>query len=644
MRFPLFILEVDIWMEKMEEQLFEQLQLFRVLMDNIPNPVYYKNVDGIYLGYNKAFQEYLGLKHANHVGKTVFDLPISKEEAMLHHQTDVQLIRQSGSIMYEASVTCPDKPVRYIIVKKSVFKKTDGSPGGIIGVITDITDFKKTEEALKESKARFEDLSKASFEAVIFLENGVITDANRRFNELFGYDNSEIIGKAGLDIIIPGGIVASMKTTENENRESYETMGQKKDGTTFPIEIHPRELHIRGKSVKIYVIRDLTEQKNMEGEILKSRNLQSIGTLAGGIAHDFNNLLMAIVGNISLARMSVGQDGKIGEFLNEAERIAFMGKNLTQQLLTFSRSGDSVRKVVFLGSILRETTEKILGNSSIRARYLIPMDLFPVEIDEDQMKQVFQNMIMNAKEAMPSGGTIVISCENVNITPQNKLPLIKEDHVRISIHDEGIGIPEENMQKIFDPYFTTKGMGSQKGVGLGLSICYSIVKNHNGHIQVDSVPGKGTTFQIYLPASKKDIIEVCIEEKRPRNGKGRILIMDDEEMILKIAKELLQLMGYEVTTAESGEEALGFYRQAMELKTPFDVVILDLAIPGGMGGKDVIRELIAFDPHVKAIVSSGYLNDPVVKDHKRHGFAGILTKPYEAAELDEKLQNIMRNR
>jgi CheY-like chemotaxis protein len=353
---------------------------------------------------------------------------------------------------------------------------------------------------------------------------------------------------------------------------------------------------------------------------------------------------MAIVGNISLARMSVGQDGKIGEFLNEAERIAFMGKNLTQQLLTFSRSGDSVRKVVFLGNILRETTEKVLGNSSIRARHLIPMDLFPVEVDEDQMKQVFQNVIINAKEAMSSGGTIIISCENVNITPQNKLPLIKEDHVRISIHDEGVGIPEENMSKIFDPYFTTKGMGPQKGVGLGLSICYSIVKNHNGHIQVDSIPGKGTTFQIYLPASKKDIIEVCIEEKKPSRGKGRILIMDDEEMILKIAKELLQIMGYEVTTAESGEEALGFYRQAMELKTPFDAVILDLAIPGGMGGKEVIQELIAFDPHVKAIVSSGYLNDPVVKDYKRHGFAGMLTKPYEASELDKKLQDVMGNR
>ena len=254
------------------------------------------------------------------------------------------------------------------------------------------------------------------------------------------------------------------------------------------------------------------------------------------------------------------------------------------------------------------------------------MDLFPVEVDEDQMKQVIQNMVMNAKEAMPSGGTIVISCENVNVTPQNKLPLIKEDHVKISIHDEGIGIPEENISKIFDPYFTTKGMGSQKGVGLGLAICYSIIRNHNGYILVDSAPGKGTTFQIYLPATKKDIIEVCIEEKVVRHGKGRVLVMDDEEMILKIAKELLQFMGYEVTTAQSGEETIGFYRQAMELKKPFDAVVLDLAIPGGMGGKEVMQELIAIDPHVKAIISSGYLNDPVVKDFKRYGFSGYAYK------------------
>ena len=545
---------------------------------------------------------------------------------------------------YEASASCPDNPIRYTIAKKATFHKADGTIGGIVGVITDITELKKAEEALKESKARFKDLSEASFETVVFIENGIIIDVNQRFYEMFGYDDNEIIGRDALDFIAPGVRTLSKEMIAAQNGETYETMGLKKDGTTFPIEVHPRELHLRGRNIRISVIRDLTEQKNMEEEVLKSKNLQSVGTLAGGIAHDFNNLLMAIVGNISLAKMSVSQDGKITEFLNEAERIAFMGKNLTQQLLTFSRSGDPVRKIVFIGTMLRDVTDKILGSSPIRPRYIIPMDLFPVEVDEDQMKQVIRNMVMNAKEAMPSGGTIVISCENVNITPQNKLPLIKEDHVKISIRDEGIGIPEENMSKIFDPYFTTKGMGSQKGVGLGLAICYSIVRNHNGYILVDSVPGKGTTFQIYLPATKKDIIEVCIEEKVVRHGKGRVLVMDDEEMILKIAKELLQLMGYEVTTAQNGEETIGFYRQAMELKKPFDAVVLDLAIPGGMGGKEVMQELIAIDPHVKAIISSGYLNDPVVRDFKRYGFLGMLTKPYEANELDDKLQNIIKTR
>jgi signal transduction histidine kinase/ActR/RegA family two-component response regulator len=427
-----------------------------------------------------------------------------------------------------------------------------------------------------------------------------------------------------------------------QSGETYETIGLKKDGTQFPIEIRPRELHLRGRNIRISVIRDLTEQKNMEEEVLKSKNLQSVGTLAGGIAHDFNNLLMAIVGNISLAKMNTSQDGKITEFLSEAERIAFMGKNLTQQLLTFSRSGEQIRKIVMIGTILREVTDKLLGSSPVRPRYNIPMDLFPVEVDEDQMKQVIRNMVMNAKEAMPSGGTIVISCENVNITPQNKLPLIKEDHVKISIHDEGVGIPEENLSKIFDPYFTTKGMGSQKGVGLGLAICYSIIRNYNGDILVDCAPGKGTTFQIYLHATKKDIIEVCIEEKVVKHGKGRVLIMDDEEMILKIARELLQFMGYEVTTAQSGEETIGFYKQAMELKKPFDAVVLDLAIPGGMGGKEVMHELITIDPHVKAIISSGYLNDQVVKDFKNYGFSGMLTKPYEANELDDKLRSIIK--
>ena len=549
-------------MEKTEEQ----LQLFLALMDNIPNPVYYKDTKGMYLGYNKAFQDYFSLDYDSYVGKTVFDLPISREEAMLHHKADVELIQLSGSKTYEAPVKCSDNSMRYTISKKAIFKKADGTIGGIVGIITDITELKKTEEALKESKARFEDLSEASFETIIFIENGVIIDVNKRFHEMFDYNDNEVIGRNAVDFIVPEARTLSKEMIATQNGETYKTMGLKKDGTTFPIEVHLRELHLKERNIRISVIRDLTEQKNMEEEILKSKNLQSVGTLAGGIAHDFNNLLMAIVGNISLAKMSVSHDEKITEFLNEAERIVFMGKNLTQQLLTFSRSGNLIRKVVFMGTMLRDVTDKILGGSPVRPRYIIPMDLFPVEVDEDQMKQVIRNMVMNAKEAMPSGGVLVISCENVSIAPQDKLPLIKEDHVRISIRDEGLGIPEENISKIFDPYFTTKGMGSQKGVGLGLAICYSIVRKHNGYILIDSIPGKGTTFQIFLPATKKDIIDVCIEERAIRYGKGRVLIMDDEEMILKIARGLLQLMGYEVTTAQNGEETIGFYKTGHEVK------------------------------------------------------------------------------
>ncbi len=630
-------------MEKTDEHPIDQLRLFRVLMDSIPGPVYYKDADGRYLGYNRAFQDYFHLQNADYVGKTVWDLPMLREEAMAHNDADVELFNTPGSRIYRSSVTYPDKSVRHFISKKATFFRTDGTVGGIMGVLTDITELKRAEAALRESEARFRDLSEASLEAVIFLEDGVVVDANRRTYEMFGYGSHEIIGREVLDFIPPHMREEVRERIASRNMEKYETLGLRKDGFVFPLEVHPRELHAKGKQIRISIVRDLTERKSMEEEILKAKNLQSVGTLAGGIAHDFNNLLMAIVGNISLARMGVTNDPKITAFLDEAERIAFMGKSLTHQLLTFSRGGDPIRRIVFLGDIIPDLTERVLGGSMIRAKYAISENLHPIEVDEEQIKQVLHNMILNAKEAMPGGGTILVSCENVRATPQDRLPLIKEDYVCISIRDEGMGIPDEVLTKIFDPYFTTKGMGAQKGVGLGLAICYSIIKKHNGHILVDSVPHRGTTFHIYLPAYKRETSMFRGEDGQALSGrKGRILVMDDEEMILKIAKELLQHLGYDVTPAQNGEEAIGFYRQAMELKKTFDAVILDLAIPGGLGGKEVIQELAAMDPGVKAIISSGYLNDPIIQDYRAYGFSGILTKPYDAKELDDKLQNIMK--
>ena len=509
-------------MDKTEQPLFEQAPLFRALLDNIPNPVYCQDIHGFYLGYNKAFQDLFGVGlHESYVDKTVFELPISLEEAVAWHKADLELFQSPGEQTHENTLTFPDSSARHITIKKNTFYQADGTTGGIVGFISDITESKKAEDDLKESEVRFKDLSEASLETIIFIENGIITDVNHKMYEMFGYNDDEIIGRDVLDFIAPDARALSKERINSGNEEKYETMGLKKDGTIFPINVYPRELHMKGKHVRISVVRDLTEQKNMEEEVLKSKNLQSVGTLAGGIAHDFNNLLMAIIGNIALAKIHAPKDGKTVNYLAEAERMVFMGKDLTHQLLTFSHSIDTVKKIVDIGPLIKETTEIVLRGSSVKLNYIIPDDLSLVEVDEDQIKQVIENIIVNAKEAMPAEGALYITCENVNITPQHKLPPFKEEYVRILIQDEGVGISEENMSKIFDPYFTTKDMGSQKGVGLGLAICYSIIKKHNGYILVDSVPGKGTTFQIYLPVYKQQVTRHIRREegRQARQGK-----------------------------------------------------------------------------------------------------------------------------
>lgn len=629
-------------MDEKEQPLFERAPLFSALLDNIPNPVYCQDIHGFYLGYNKAFEDLFGQwPHESYVGKTVFELPINLEEAVTWHKADLELFRSAGEQIHENTLTFQDSSVRYITIRKNTFYQSDGSTGGIVGFISDVTESRSTEDGLKESEVRFKDLSEASLETIIFIENGIITDVNHKMYEMFGFNDGEIIGRDVIDFIAPDARSLWNERSDSGNEEKYETTGLKKDGTIFPIQVYPRELHIKGKRVRISVVRDLTEQKNMEEEVMRSKNLQSVGTLAGGIAHDFNNLLMAIIGNIALAKIHAPKGGKTVDYLSEAERMVFMGKDLTHQLLTFSHNVDTVKKITDIGPLIKETTEKLLQGSLIKLNYIIPNDLLLVEVDEDQIKQVIRNIITNAKEAMSAEGALHIICENVDITPQHKLQSGMEEYVRILIQDEGVGISEENLPKIFDPYFTTKDMGSQKGVGLGLAICYSIIKKHNGYILVDSVPGKGTTFQIFLPAYKQQVTDTSVERKLTKTGRGKVLVVDDEKMVLKIADKLLLHMDYEVTTTQTGEEAVWLYRQAMESGKPFNAVILDLSMESGMSGTEVMDELIAIDPDVKAIISSGYLRDPVIMNFEDYGFAGILTKPYDPKELDKKLQNII---
>jgi len=387
----------------------------------------------------------------------------------------------------------------------------------------------------------------------------------------------------------------------------------------------------------VLVFRDVTERQRMEEELQKAQKLESLGILAGGIAHDFNNVLMGILGNIMLAKEYTTPEHKGYERLTEAEKACLRAKDLSQQLLTFSRGGAPVKEIASVGELLKEAACFAVSGSNVRCEFAVADDLWPAEIDTGQISQVINNLIINANQAMPEGGIIKVRAENMVVDAGQALPLEKGMYIKISIEDQGIGIIKKHLPKIFDPYFTTKSKGS----GLGLSVVYSVVKKHNGIVEVTSQPEVGATFIIYLPASVHGMAKKEKDTGEIFKGIGRILLMDDEEIVRDVTGEMLRYMGYGVEFAKDGAEAIELYINAKESGKPFDVVIMDLTIPGGMGGKEAIGKLLKIDPAVKAIVSSGYSNDPVMADFRGYGFQGVVSKPCGLKELGEALHKIL---
>jgi two-component system cell cycle sensor histidine kinase/response regulator CckA len=379
-------------------------------------------------------------------------------------------------------------------------------------------------------------------------------------------------------------------------------------------------------------------------ELLRARKLESIAALSGGIAHDYNNLLTAIIGNITLAQTCLNSDGEVYTLLSEAYHASMLAKELTQKLIIFSKGGAPIKKTSSVSPLAQRATEFSLSGSNVKCEFYIPNGLWPVEIDETQIGQAIYNLVMNAREAMSTGGTLRVVAENASIS-EDLLTLKPGKYVKISFQDQGGGIPKKHLNRIFDPYFSTKQKGVQKGMGLGLSICHSIIKGHGGDVGVDSQETVGTTFTVYLPAST---VKASDEETEKRNiketvadRKGRVLVMDDEEMIRDLVGRILRSLGYEVEFSQDGAEAIEIYKKAMASEEPFDAVVLDLTVRGGMGGKAAIRKLVEIDPNVKGIVSSGYCDDPVMTDFTKYGFSGVVSKPYTVNELGETLNKIL---
>ncbi len=407
----------------------------------------------------------------------------------------------------------------------------------------------------------------------------------------------------------------------------------------------PEEMYFRIENC-LEKLENKKKIRQIEKELLKAKKLESLGTLAGGIAHDFNNMMTVVRGNISLAKLETKPRSTAFELLSEAEKASLRTNDLTARLITFSKGGDPIKKRLHIGSFLNDSVTCALNEYGIDCNFSVPADIRPVEIDESQMKQVILNIIINAREAMSGEGVVNVYCENADTGEKDGLMLKDGKYVKISIKDQGPGIPDENIPKIFDPYFSTKNIGTQEGMGLGLSVCHSIVEKHDGLITAESELGVGTTFFIYLPASKKEVAlpepATTPESGLPDIGKRKILIMDDEEMVRHVAGLMLSQLGHDAEFAEDGTKAIELYKQAKESGKPFDAVILDLTNQFGMGGKEAIVKLLEIDPNVKGIISSGYSNDPIMANFKQYGFSGAMPKPYTNKELGYILHEVVK--
>jgi two-component system cell cycle sensor histidine kinase/response regulator CckA len=513
---------------------------------------------------------------------------------------------------------------------------------GSISIVTDVTEKRRMENALKEEKERLNVTLRSIGDGVIVTDNdGSIFLMNYMAEELTGWKQKEAVSRPLEDVF---NIVNEVTRERCENPvEKVLKLGRvvglanhtlllSKDGTERMLGDSGAPIRDENGSILgvVLVFRDVTNERKMEDEIARMQRLESIGILAGGIAHDFNNYLTAIEGNISLARMKLNSSvSAASERLADAEKASIKARGLTKQLLVFSKGGEPVKKIIDVGEALSDSLKITLAGSKVQSKLDIELGLCPIEADEGQIGQALNNIILNARDSMPDGGVIEIRAENATLQENEVQSCRPGEYIRISIQDHGVGIPAKNIDRIFDPYFTTK----QDGRGLGLSIVHSIIKHHDGCISVRSEVGEGTTFAVLLPVPFSYAEPKEETSKDLVSGKGRILWMDDEEMIREVGGEFLSILGYEVEFTRHGEEAIEKFLRSKNAGQHFDLVILDLTVPGHMGGEETVRRLLEIDPEVKAMICSGYSNNPLMSRYYDYGFSGVIPKPFGMEEL-----------
>jgi PAS domain S-box-containing protein len=517
----------------------------------------------------------------------------------------------------------------------------------VLSLPFDITAKLATERALRDSEARYRELFENAVGGVYrATPDGRFISVNPAMARVYGFeDPAEMLAwnereNAGATYAHAEEHRRFVELIERHGKvENFESRIVDRHGNTLWISETSRAVRDTDGRLLYYegFVTDITARRRLEQELMRSSKLEAVGILAGGIAHDFNNILTVVLGNVTLAEMDTANDASVQRMLHDAKRATLRARDLTQQLLTFAKGGDPVRAAIALPELLKESAEFAMHGSKSRCELDLDPDLWPANADKGQIGQVAQNLVINAVQAMPQGGLVTIRAGNCSLLAGAVGALPTGDYVKISVSDTGTGIAPEHVGKIFDPYFTTKKQGS----GLGLATVYSIARKHQGHIEVESRLGEGTTFHLWLPAAERvEVVEAPVPEP-PVALSARVLFMDDEEPIREMAQMFLQRLGSEVVGTADGAAAVEAYRAAQASGRPFDVVVMDLTVPGGMGGREAMEHLLKLDPNVRAIVSSGYSRDPVLGSYRRHGFCGILPKPYGLDQLRKVIVDVL---
>jgi two-component system, cell cycle sensor histidine kinase and response regulator CckA len=626
---------------------------YREVVENAKNIILRLDAEGRITFFNRFAEEVFGYTRQEVVGRHVVGtiVPVISSQGADTSALMNRILKEPRAHSYVENENISRSGKRLCIAWTN--QPVNDEQGGHVELLcvgTDITERAELMERLQLTQTTMD----AAAEPIVWLKpDGQIIYANNAAGKTLGLTPTEI-PELRLHNILRDLTAAAWDERWSELTKAgalnFEATLRALGGVDCPVELSLTHMNIHGNEYATVFLHDLTERRQAEGkrlqqeqQLLQLQKLESLGLLAGGIAHDFNNLLTAIMGNISLAKMNLSDSSERYQSLDEAEKASFQAKDLTAQLLTFSKGGKPLKQLASLDQIIRESARLALRGSPATCLLSLPPDLWLVEADAAQIAQVFNNLLINGQQAMPGGGQISIEARNLELTGMEHLLLAAGKYIEVSVRDQGEGISEDNLPRIFEPYFTTK----QAGSGLGLSVVHSILKNHQGAIRVTSRVGEGTTFTLWLPATAQPVPDADpVSETAPQfiaTTAHRVLVMDDEEMVRTLVMRILKPFGCEVEGVADGTAAVDSYREAITESRPFDLVIMDLTIPGGMGGQETIQRLRQIDPTVRAIVSSGYSSSPVMADYHAYGFAGVVKKPFTASQLKAALQPLLKS-